>query len=87
MVETESKYRKNKQDVVRKNRFIQAIPDLRYLSPEQHELFPPTVFGLREDKGMPPFWEILEPAQVEQVHQYIIKRSHYLREELTRGEK
>lgn len=61
------------------------IPDLRYLSPEQHELFLPTVFGLRSQQGMPPFGEILEPAQVEQIHQYVIQRSHDLREELTRG--
>ncbi len=59
------------------------IPDLRYLSEEQHELFLPTVFGLRSDKGMPPFGEILEPAQVEQIHQYIIQRSHDLRDEMT----
>ncbi len=63
------------------------IPDLRYLSPEQHDLFLPTVFGLRSDKGMPPFGAILEPVQVEQIHQYIIQRSHDLRYELTRGER
>jgi quinohemoprotein ethanol dehydrogenase len=58
------------------------IPDLRYLSAEQHELFLPTVFGLRSNKGMPPFGEILDPSQVEMIHQYIIQRSHDLRNEM-----
>ena len=58
------------------------IPDLRYLGPKQHEEFLPIVFGARSHKGMPPFGAILEPAQVEQVHQYIISRSHDWRQEL-----
>jgi len=58
------------------------IPDLRYLSPEKHEEFLPIVYGLRSHKGMPPFGGILEPEQVEKVHQYIIQRSHNWRDEL-----
>ncbi len=59
------------------------IPDLRYLSAEKHDEFLPIVYGLSSHKGMPPFGGILEPPQVEQVHQYIIQRSHDLRDELT----
>ncbi len=59
------------------------IPDLRYLSDEQHELFLPTVYGgLRSHQGMPPFGNILEAKQVEAIHQYVIQRSHDLRDEL-----
>jgi len=58
------------------------IPDLRYLAPEKHEEFLPIVYGLRSHKGMPPFGGILEPEQVEKIHQYIIQRSHDWREEL-----
>jgi mono/diheme cytochrome c family protein len=58
------------------------IPDLRYLSPEKHEEFLSIVYGLRSHKGMPPFGGILEPEQVEKVHQYIIQRSHNWRDEL-----
>ena len=60
-----------------------SIVDSIFLSDEQHELFLPTVYGLRSNKGMPPFGGILEPEQVEKVRQYIIKRSHDLRNEMT----
>ena len=58
------------------------IPDLRYLTPEKHAEFLPIVYGTLSNKGMPPFGGILEPEQVEQIHQYIIQRSHDLRDEL-----
>ena len=58
------------------------IPDLRYLTPEKHQEFLPIVFGTRSQQGMPPFGGILEPVQVEAIHQYIIQRSHDLGEEL-----
>ncbi|HEY9147814.1 MAG TPA: c-type cytochrome, partial [Gammaproteobacteria bacterium] len=58
------------------------IPDLRYLTPEKHAEFLPIVYGTLSNKGMPPFGGILEPAQMEQIHQYIIQRSHDLRDEL-----
>ena len=63
------------------------IPDLRYLSAEQHKLFLPTIFGVRSPQGMPPFGGILEPPQVENIHQYIIQRSHDLRREMSDGTK
>ncbi|GGO88858.1 alcohol dehydrogenase [Marinobacterium nitratireducens] len=58
------------------------IPDLRYITPETHEQFLPIVYGLRSDKGMPPFGSILSVEQVEKIHQYIIQRSHDWRDEL-----
>ncbi|GAB3093339.1 PQQ-dependent dehydrogenase, methanol/ethanol family [Aestuariicella hydrocarbonica] len=58
------------------------IPDLRYLTPEVHEQFLPIVYGMRANKGMPPFAGILELPQVEKIHQYIIQRSHDWRDEL-----
>ncbi|TXS96020.1 PQQ-dependent dehydrogenase, methanol/ethanol family [Parahaliea maris] len=58
------------------------IPDLRYLGEQQHKDFLPIVFGLRSNKGMPPFGGILEPDQVESIRQYIISRSHHWRSEL-----
>jgi quinohemoprotein ethanol dehydrogenase len=58
------------------------IPDLRYLTPEKHAEFLPIVYGTRSQQGMPPFGGILDPEQAEQIHQYIIQRSHDLREEL-----
>ena len=40
------------------------------------------MFGLRSNKGMPPFGGILDPQQAEKIHQYIIQRSHDWRDEL-----
>jgi quinohemoprotein ethanol dehydrogenase len=58
------------------------IPDLRYLPAEKHEEFLPIVFGLRSHQGMPPFGGILETGQVDNIHQYIIQRSHDWRQQL-----
>lgn len=58
------------------------IPDLRYLTGEQHQQFMPILFGLQAHKGMPPFAEILETKQMENIQHYIIQRSHDLRAEL-----
>jgi len=60
------------------------IPDLRYITPQTHEEFLPIVWGLRANKGMPPFGGILEPEQVEKIHQYVIQRSHDWRDELVK---
>ena len=61
------------------------IPDLRYLPKEKHEEFLPIVYGLRSHQGMPPFGGIVEPEQVESIHQYIIQRSHDWRDELLKN--
>ncbi len=58
------------------------VPDLRYLTAEKHKNFFYIVYGARSHKGMPPFPEILTPEQVEKIHQYVIQRSHDLRETL-----
>ena len=58
------------------------IPDLRYMTQETHDTFLPIVYGLRSDKGMPPFGDILDQSQVEAIRQYIIQRSHEWRAEL-----
>jgi quinohemoprotein ethanol dehydrogenase len=59
------------------------IPDLRYISAQTHEEFLPILAGLRANQGMPPFiGTLLTPEQGEAIHQYIIKRSHDLREEM-----
>tara|TARA_R110002110_G_scaffold415860_1_gene658759 strand:- start:91030 stop:93177 length:2148 start_codon:yes stop_codon:yes gene_type:complete len=58
------------------------IPDLRYLPQQKHEEFLPIVYGLRSHKGMPPFGGILEPEQIDNIHQYILQRSHEWRAEM-----
>ena len=58
------------------------IPDLRYLSEQKHQDFMAILFGLQSHKGMPPFGEILDQDQLQDIHQYIIKRSHDWRQEL-----
>ncbi len=55
-----------------------VTPDLRYLSAETHEQFNAIVAGARADKGMPAFGHLIQPEQMEAIHQYIIKRSHDL---------
>ena len=48
------------------------------LSKENHQMFLGIVYGGRVQDGMPSFAEELKPDEVELVHQYIIKRSHDL---------
>jgi quinohemoprotein ethanol dehydrogenase len=60
------------------------IPDLRYMSKQTHDEFLAILAGLRSNKGMPPFIPTqLTLEQGESIHQYIIKRAHDLREEMT----
>ncbi|MDO8860384.1 PQQ-dependent dehydrogenase, methanol/ethanol family [Haliea sp. E1-2-M8] len=54
-----------------------SIPDLRYLAPVWHENFAAVVLdGLMERAGMPRFDDVLDAAQVEQIHAYVIARAH-----------
>jgi len=54
-----------------------SIPDLRYLAPVWHENFAAVVLdGLMEQAGMPRFDDVLDAAQVKQVHAYVIARAH-----------
>jgi quinohemoprotein ethanol dehydrogenase len=60
-----------------------ALPDLRHLTPEKHEQFQSIVYGARGHLGMPPFGGRLEPADIEKIRAYLIKRAHDLKNELT----
>lgn len=59
-----------------------VVPDLRYLSPQNHQLFQAILSGARLHKGMPAFNSALKPEEMDLLHQYIIKRSHDLDAEL-----
>ncbi len=52
-----------------------AIPDLRYLSPQKHQIFGPILSGAFAARGMPAMNDLLTPEYQEAVHQYIIKRA------------
>nr|WP_314873013.1 PQQ-dependent dehydrogenase, methanol/ethanol family [uncultured Pseudomonas sp.] len=58
-----------------------VLPDLRKLTAEKHQMFLGILYGGRIPDGMPSFAEALKPEQVEQVHQYLIKRAHDLQRE------
>ena len=59
-----------------------VVPDLRYLTPEKHNIFPGIVYGARASRGMPSFAGRLKPEDVDAIHQYLIKRGHDLQDEL-----
>lgn len=61
------------------------VPDLRYLTPEQHQIFAAVVAGARAERGMPSFAGRFGNEDVEAIHQYVIKRSHDLAGELSSG--
>ncbi|CAG8863339.1 Quinohemoprotein alcohol dehydrogenase ADH-IIG [Pseudomonas fluorescens] len=58
-----------------------VLPDLRKLTSEKHGMFLGILYGGRVPDGMPSFADALKPEQVEQVHQYLIKRAHDLKRE------
>ena len=58
-----------------------VLPDLRKLGADKHQMFLGILYGGRVPDGMPSFADNLNPEQVEQVHQYLIKRAHDLQEE------
>lgn len=55
-----------------------VTPDLRYMKPKVHEVFAAIVSGARADKGMPSYSHLINPEQIELIHQYLIKRGHDL---------
>jgi quinohemoprotein ethanol dehydrogenase len=59
-----------------------VIPDLRYLTPQKHEMFPGILAGAYASRGMPIMIDLLPGPNLDAVHQYIIKRSHDLKAEL-----
>jgi quinohemoprotein ethanol dehydrogenase len=62
------------------------LPDLRYLTPEKHQMFNGIVAGAFAAKGMPSFTDILKPEDIDAIHQYVIKRAHDLDEQLKAGQ-
>ena len=52
-----------------------VLPDLRYMTPETHEIFTASLAGAYASKGMPSVMDKLDAEQVEAIHQYIIKRA------------
>ena len=58
-----------------------VLPDLRKLTPEKHQMFLGILFGGRVPDGMPSFADAFTPEQVDQIHQYLIKRAYDLQEE------
>lgn len=59
-----------------------VVPDLRYLSADKHASFLGIVYGARASRGMPSFAGRLKPEEVQDIHQYLIKRAHDLHDEL-----
>jgi quinohemoprotein ethanol dehydrogenase len=62
-----------------------VLPDLRYLTPEKHAQFAGIVAGARADQGMPSFAGRIAPADVEALHQYIIKRAYDLKADVAKA--
>jgi len=62
-----------------------VVPDLRYLSPQNHQMFEAILSGARLHKGMPAFNAALKSEDMDLLHQYIIKRSHDLDDELKKA--
>ncbi len=59
-----------------------AIPDLRMMSPETHDIFMGIVLGgALQDKGMAGFADVLDATDAERIRQYIISRAIMDREE------
>lgn len=56
-----------------------VLPDLRYLTPEKHQMFAAIVAGARADRGMPAFTGRFTPDEVEAIRQYVIERSQALK--------
>ncbi len=55
-----------------------VTPDLRYMKQKEHDEFNAIIAGSRSDRGMPALGHLVQPEMMEQIHQYVIKRSHDL---------
>lgn len=58
-----------------------VLPDLRKLTQQRHNEFAGILYGGRIPDGMPSFANALDMEQINQIHQYLIKRSHDLQAE------
>lgn len=59
-----------------------VLPDLRYLTPEKHQIFAGIVAGAYMQKGMPGFMDVLKMNDIEDIHQYLIQRARDLKQDL-----
>ncbi|TJY65002.1 PQQ-dependent dehydrogenase, methanol/ethanol family [Sinimarinibacterium sp. CAU 1509] len=59
-----------------------VIPDLRYLTPEKHQIFNGILAGAFAQRGMASFMDLLKPEDVEAVHQYLMQRAHDLHRDI-----
>ena len=56
---------------------VGGVKDLRFMTRETHAAFNDIVLkGLRADKGMASFADLLSPADVEAIHAYVIARAN-----------
>jgi quinohemoprotein ethanol dehydrogenase len=56
---------------------IGGVKDLRFMTPETHAEFNDIVLkGIRADKGMASFADVLTPSQAEAIHAYLIARGN-----------
>lgn len=62
-----------------------VYPDLRYMSPKKHEQYAAVLAGARLNRGMPSFAGVLQPADMELIRQYIVKRAHDLKGQLAQA--
>ena len=54
-----------------------GVKDLRFMTPETHKSFADIVLGgVRADKGMASFKDLLTPSQAEAIHAYLIARAN-----------
>ena len=54
-----------------------GVKDVRYMTPETHAQFNAIVIdGIRKDKGMVGFADILTPADADAIHAYLIARAN-----------
>ncbi|MBS0612881.1 MAG: PQQ-dependent dehydrogenase, methanol/ethanol family [Proteobacteria bacterium] len=59
-----------------------VLPDLRYLTPEKHQIIAGIVAGAYAQKGMPAFMDVLKMDDIEDIHQYLIQRARDLKRDL-----
>lgn len=62
-----------------------VYPDLRYMTAKKHDQYLAVLAGARLNRGMPSFAGVLEPADMELIRQYIVKRAHDLKGQLAQA--
>jgi quinohemoprotein ethanol dehydrogenase len=59
-----------------------VVPDLRYLTPDKHQIFIGIIAGAHASRGMPAMMDVLTPQDADAIHQYLIQRAHDLKAQL-----